>query len=381
MRTVVQKLAALAIAGVISLGLGEAAVRLLLPQVRLVIEPGGFYTPDPPGRYRLAPGYRGRITNRAEYDNQIRMNQAGLRGPELVESGDSLRVLAIGDSFTFGVGVEDDQTFVALLADRLTAGGTQAQGLNAGIPAFGVPDAATWFRLHGASLEPDVVILAIFLGNDLIDASPDREEILVVDGLLVPAESPRGVKAWLFRHSQLYGALKGLAETPALRPLRSKLGLGEPWTLRVLREELDVYRRGAEDRLRPAIEATDRALADLIAAVRASDAELVALLIPSEVQVDPERWAAAVETLELDPEAYDPAIPTRIFRGLLEAHGIARVEVASALAERIAVGDALYFRRDRHWTPAGHSIAAEALARSLTPGLPAPVKAPETESY
>lgn len=318
--------------------------------------------PDPPGRYRLSPGYRGRITNRAEYDNEIRINQAGLRGPELAGGPDEVtRVLAIGDSFTFGVGVEESESFVALLADRLSEAGTAAEAMNAGTPAFGVPDAETWFRLHGAGLAPDVVVLAIFVGNDLIDASPDREEILVVDGLLVPSESARGLKAWLFRHSQLYVAVKGLLETPAFRPLRSKLGLGEPWTLRVLREELDVYRKGAEERLGPAIAATDRALAGLVEQTRASGIELVAMLIPSEVQVDPERWSAAVETLELDPDEYDPGIPTRIFRNLLARHEIAAVEPSAELARRIGAGESLYFRRDRHWTTRGHEVAAGVL--------------------
>ncbi len=369
-RRIVQPVAALLMAAVFALAVGEIAVRVLLPQVRLVIEPGGFYIADPPGRYRLAPGYRGRITNRAEYDNEIRINEAGLRGPELAaRSEDRLRVLAIGDSFTFGVGVEDSETFVAVLAEELNGASIVAEGLNAGTPAFGVPDAMLWLRRHGLELDPDVVVLAVFLGNDLIDASPDREEILVVDGLLVPGESPRGVKAWLFRNSQLYVAVKGLMELSAMRPLRSKLGLGEPWTQRVLREELDVYRRGARERFAEAVAATEGALSELAVLAAEHDFEPVVLMIPSEVQVDPERWAAAVKTLELDPADYDPRLPTRIFREMLARHAIPVVEPAQELAARIRGGENLYYRLDRHWTAGGHRLAAEKLAEALRPRL------------
>ncbi|MGB5658736.1 MAG: hypothetical protein WBO54_04570, partial [Thermoanaerobaculia bacterium] len=161
-------LVTLAVSFVLSLAAAEVLVRVARPQPRLVIEPGGFYMPDPPGRYRLSPGYRGRIYNRAEYSNQIRINDAGLRGSELGPSSEEiLRVLIVGDSFVFGVGVEDSETFTALLPKDLARMGFTAEGLNAGIPAFGVPDAESWFRRHGADLDPDVVVLAIFLGNDL----------------------------------------------------------------------------------------------------------------------------------------------------------------------------------------------------------------------
>ncbi len=238
----------LALSALLSVLAAEFVVRGVRPQPRLVITPGGFYTVDPPGRYRLSPGYRGRIYNRAEYDNEIRINAEGLRGEEVGQKTERLtRLLAIGDSFVFGVGVEDTETFTAVMADQLTEIGVPAEGLNAGIPAFGVPDAVSWLARRGLALQPDVVILSIFQGNDLVDASPDREEILIVDGLLVPGQSAGGIKAWLHRHSHLYVLLKSLLEQPSLLPWRARMGLGEPWKVRVLREEFGVYRQTATD--------------------------------------------------------------------------------------------------------------------------------------
>lgn len=349
-----------------ALALGELAVRLALPQPRLVISPGGLYSADPPGRCRLTPGYEGRIFNRAEYSVPIRVNRHGLRGPQIgAPSAGTLRVLAIGDSFVFGVGVEDDETFVASLAARLTRPERPAEGLNAGVPTFGVPDAESWLARHGLDLEPDVVVLGVFLGNDLIDASPDRPAIHLVDGLMVPAASPRGLKAWLHRRSHLYVALKGLLERPALESLRARLGLGEPWTVRTLREEFTVYHRDAPRALAPAIAATDGALERLAASARASGFTLLALLIPSEVQLDRARWNDALAALKLAPEAHDPAMPGRILRRLLTKHGIPAVDPAPRLAARMASGEELYFALDRHWTAAGHAVAAAELALYL----------------
>ncbi len=352
-------LAVLAVSVLLSLLLAELLVRWVRPQPRLVIAPGGFYTADPPGRYRLSPGYRGRIYNRAEYDNEIRINQAGLRGEEVAEGHDNrLRILHLGDSFVFGVGVEDDATFCTLTARDLSESGVAAEGLNAGIPAFGVPDAVRWLARHGVSLEPDLVVLSIFQGNDLVDASPDQEEILLVDGLLVPGKSSDGIKAWLHRHSHLYVLLKGLLEQPGFMPLRSKLGLAEPWKMRVLREEYGVYRTSAETDLLAAIQATDQALGELVALSERYGFDLLAMLIPSEIQVDPERWRAGLASLDLDPEGYDPTVPTRIFTGLLDRHAIPTLDLGPYFAEGLAGGEELYFRLDRHWTTNGHRLAA-----------------------
>jgi hypothetical protein len=351
-----------------ALAIGELALRLLRPQARLVIEPPGFYVADPPGRYRLAPGYRGTISNRAEFSIAVRINQHGLRGPDTPPpAADQLRILTIGDSFAFGVGVAEDETFVARLAALLAADDGQAVPLNAGVPAFGVPDAVGWFERHGRELGADIVVLAIFLGNDLVDASPDREEILVVDGLLTPAESPRGLRAWLFRHSELYAAAKAILEKPALRPLRARLGLGEPWTVRILRQELAVYAQGAQQQFALAVEVTEVSLAKLAELADRDGFELVALLVPSELQVDPERWRAALSVLGAEADDYDLELPGRIFRQLLAHHGIAFVDPSRRLAREIGDGRQHYYRLDRHWTPSGHRLAAEELATALRP--------------
>jgi hypothetical protein len=348
----------------------ELLVRAVRPQPRLVITPGGFYTADPPGRYRLSPGYRGRIYNRAEYDNEIRINAEGLRGEEVGQGTENLtRLLSIGDSFVFGVGVEDAETFTSLIARKLTGIGVPAEGLNAGIPAFGVPDAVSWLARRGLALQPDVVILSIFQGNDLVDASPEREEILIVDGLLVPGKSAGGVKAWLHRHSHFYVLLKSLLDQPSLRPLRAKLGLGEPWKVRVLREEFGVYSETATTDLRPAIDATDRALDELKALGAVHDFKVVAVLIPSEIQVDRERWQAGLASLSLDPAKYDPEVPTSIFVDLLARHSIPTLDLGPVFAQGLADGEDLYYRLDRHWTKQGHELAAEALESFLAPEL------------
>lgn len=137
----------------------------------------------------------------------------------------------------------------------------------------------------------------------------------------------------------------------------------------MLREEFGIYKRSAEIDLRPATVATDEALGRLAAQARASGFTFQAMLIPSEIQVDPERWQAGLASLGLDPAQYDPATPTQIFEKLLAKHAIPTLNLVPALAEGLNDGTELYFRFDRHWTVKGHSLAAAELGRSLLPRI------------
>ena len=112
-------------------------------------------------------------------------------------------------------------------------------------------------------------------------------------------------------------------------------------------------------------EATDRALGDLVAMAAEQEFTLVAMLIPSEIQIDPVRWQAGLEGLGLDPQEYEPQAPTRVFKRLLADHGIPTLDLTEPFAEGLGRGDDLYFRFDRHWTVAGHALAAERLAGFL----------------
>ena len=367
MRSLLASAALLLTSLLVSLVAAEIVVRIVRPQAQLVISPGGLYVADPPVRYRLAPGYEGRIYNRAEFSNAVRINRVGLRGPELEsERDDTVRVLAIGDSFPFGVGVEGSEAFVAVLADLLTDDFRPAVGLNAGVPGFGIQDAQSWLARHGVKLDPDVVVMAIFVGNDLADASPDREGVNIVDGLLVPKESKGGFRAWLHRHSHLYVLLKGMLDSPAFRPWRAKLGLCEPWVVRTLREEFAVYRRQPDAAFTAARNVADRALEEFARLAKDSGFEPLALLIPGDIQVEEERWLASLANLGLDPAEYDPEVPTRVFAELLRKHSIPSVDLTAPIRTRIEQGERLYFEHDRHWLPAGHRLAAEELIHSLS---------------
>ncbi|RLB41272.1 MAG: hypothetical protein DRH30_07165 [Deltaproteobacteria bacterium] len=74
------------------------------------------------------------------------------------------RVLFLGDSFTYGLGVAEDESFVSIVRERLAAQrDEQLQAFNGGIPGSMTEHWRLLFEKMGAEYEPDVVVTVFFL--------------------------------------------------------------------------------------------------------------------------------------------------------------------------------------------------------------------------
>lgn len=94
----------------------------------------------------------------------IRINRYGHRGPEypIKNPPGVFRILGLGDSFTFGWGVEEEQTFLRVLERRLRAAGHNVEVLNAAVPAWHSTQSLLYLLNEGRRFEPDLVIAAFF---------------------------------------------------------------------------------------------------------------------------------------------------------------------------------------------------------------------------
>jgi lysophospholipase L1-like esterase len=100
-----------------------------------------------------------------EFDVLVSINRFGFRGNETALSEG--QVLVIGDSFTFGWGLNDDEAWARLLEDTLRSSGLELKVYN-----LGVPGTDTSYHLEVADryvrrLKPRFVVIAVHLGEDL----------------------------------------------------------------------------------------------------------------------------------------------------------------------------------------------------------------------
>ena len=80
----------------------------------------GLHETDPDRSFRLAPNFHG-IEKSAEFSMVIDTNSLGLRDVEFprTKPPGTVRIIGLGDSFTFGAGVNLDQTYLKVLERRL----------------------------------------------------------------------------------------------------------------------------------------------------------------------------------------------------------------------------------------------------------------------
>ena len=104
--------------------------------------------------------------------NRVALDSHGLRGGELplAKPSGERRILALGDSVTFGWGVSQGETFADVLEQTLASHpGTRWRVLNAGVNGYNTRQAVDYFELAGQAFAPDIVVLT-WVDNDVDDA-------------------------------------------------------------------------------------------------------------------------------------------------------------------------------------------------------------------
>ena len=164
-------LAVIAVAALIPCLIMEAALRISAPPA------------DSADLWRKLPGavgWSGQPNGRGMHAGvPVSFNGFGLRdGHAAQPRSGAVRVLALGDSITFGMGVAQDKTFPAQTEALLNARspGAPVEVLNMGIPGYNTLHELAQLREIGFGLHPDVVVLG-YLHND-IELSTDQKEHL-----------------------------------------------------------------------------------------------------------------------------------------------------------------------------------------------------------
>ncbi|MEM8595659.1 MAG: hypothetical protein AAGF76_04240, partial [Pseudomonadota bacterium] len=186
--------------------IASSVIAVLLSEgvLRLVVNPADvlFMTLEPDAElgHRIAPGSAGH-------------DAWGLRNAEVP---DRVEIVAIGDSLTYGVSAVSGESWPAHLA-----GITGQSVYNAGLGAYGPLHYRTMFDKTVEAMAPGTVVVALYLGNDLIDAYsaahgnpiwagyavgpliPAAERVANVQ-IETPGELVAWLRSWLARNSVLY---------------------------------------------------------------------------------------------------------------------------------------------------------------------------------
>jgi|SRR5262245_51998748 len=138
------------------------------------------------------------------------INSQGIRAPvDFLTNGNSSiqRVFIVGDSFTFGTGINEEYTFPSLLNESMKSQHLPVEFINLGVPGFGTIHSYERLVVYSDMLGiPDTVIY-VFCPNDPMDNIAGKR--VVVNGIRI--DSHRENKLLLSYIARAYNDLRSLA--------------------------------------------------------------------------------------------------------------------------------------------------------------------------
>jgi hypothetical protein len=203
----------------------EGALRLLDLPPTLKQDTGLMYRTNNAMGFEHTPGWSGYHAGA-----MMHINSFGFRGKEFspVKPPGTVRILGVGDSYTLGMAVGDDDTYLAQLEEALNRdGGARCETVNAGHQNMNTRQEYNYLKERDLmSLRPDVVILGFTMHNDAnLDRKkdqPGRNEGLFKGGRYGKTFEKRLSKASLVLGLTNSKSFEGLSESYRLaRILRS----------------------------------------------------------------------------------------------------------------------------------------------------------------
>ncbi|MFP6870136.1 MAG: GDSL-type esterase/lipase family protein [Nitrospinota bacterium] len=157
------RLAIAAAATVAALVIAEAALVLWDPPIaRPRVKSYAKYSPE--FGWTNRPNVRGW---HVDIGYHIRINDFGHRGPDhtLEKPKGVFRILGLGDSFAFGWGVEEGDTYLRVLEKKLREKGWRVEVINAGVPAWHSVQMLEYLKKRGLRFKPDLAIAEFFVDD------------------------------------------------------------------------------------------------------------------------------------------------------------------------------------------------------------------------
>lgn len=314
-----------------------------------------LFMTDPRIGHRLQPGATAHFRT-PEFATDIAINSSGVRDAEFgAKPPGERRVVILGDSLVMAVQVPLEQTFAKQLEARLNAADTAHtwRVINAGVQGYGPVEEWLFFDHVAAAFEPDVVLVAVFVGNDAVEAV-DSAARLERDGAVGAAidDTERALRR-IVRQSMVLQTVRLRVRT-ALDRVRVSQAVPE--------RPLATYLADPPDEVTRGLEITRRYLAKIAERAEALGARVGLVLVPARFQLDDEDYGRLRDIVAATGASLVRDAATARFADALAPLGLPIVDLLPVLRSE-ADPAGLFFRENVHFTERGHAVTAAALER------------------
>lgn len=328
-----------------------------------------YFVPDPYTGYRLQPNSIGYYQD----NTPTIINSNGHRDDESNPEKDKgvFRILVLGDSFTMGVNVRQEETYPQILERTLNEQfkETRIEVINAGVAGWEPFQYAQYYEHYGRQFKPDLILIGFFVGNDTYNQISDvSQTATAVSGRLITrqdaANTSIGLKVFLFEHFHLARLIlhKGQPLTQKFTRVNCQDFTKE--YLMIQTQRMENHLKRDQNRLNLA----KNSVYQILKVKRMADPEhipVVVVLLPDENQIN---LGLQQKILTEDEFVnYDFDMPQSMLIEMFQYVGISKV--INPLPEFKKDSGCLYMN-DTHFSPAGHELAAKVIFEEIKSYIP-----------
>jgi hypothetical protein len=348
--------------------------------------PGGIWLADGRWGWRPAPGQFKSTTSEFSVTGSI--NSLNMNDVPFVPGADDARtrILALGDSHTYAIGVSNDQTWPKVLEKTLNANRPDAfRVYNGGVVGFNMHQYLLRLIDQGPTIKPHYVILGLSYATDLYDLLPpdhggwiygdnahardyfdfDESGVLAQrrwapDSLRQGATAARNSASRVRVFLDWFGTFRYLRRSKLALLIGSHVRVGGqslwPNIEVVLEKEISEQHRYQWRLFEALLDRIDQE-------ARRQHAQLIVVGIPYLPQVYDEIWRVAFEG---NPMFSRTAGIERV-KAMCTKRGIVYIDTLDSLREKVRqAGHWVHYHRDAHPTAEGHGVIAETIFRDGT---------------
>jgi len=340
--------------------------RLIYKGVVTILDTLPMAIPNADRIFELKPNYSQKYLS-SEFQMDITTNSDGLRdiGHSISKPKNVYRIIALGDSMTFGWGVNQDDTWWKVLEDTLNSDKNtkyRYEIINLGVWMYTYDQQFLRLKDIGLKYQPDMVIQGIYwphlrtISNHIwtknesgvIAKISDPTFYISKDGLLKTKDKNIFLN-FLKTHSKLFNFVINRLQVLFLKN-------------QLITSDLGLLNKDSETNYQEVWQKAFESIKETKELLDKRGIEYFVFLIPRDVQVSQLEWVPLYTNI-MNQGLYQSNIPQNIFNKFLVSQDITVLDLLPIF--RKDYSPQLYFPIDPHWTEMGHTLAAEQIYNFL----------------
>ena len=353
-KTLIINIAVFIIALILILFLLEISLRLFFPQDL------NYFKLDETLGYKGIPNMKTAFRI-PEFSTIVKLNEKGLRdyNHEYENNLGKYRILVLGDSMTFGYGVENNEAYPNVLENFLNEKESKYEIINAGVTGWNTAQELAFLETEGLNYNPNMVLLGI-MSNDIPTNYLDKNIFLLENGKLVKNYPSykfsliQRVKNFLSSHSHLYNFIKTKTGLKT-RVTKEK----EEEKERVIKTALGIW----DNTIDEAKEKTFLLLKEMKTVLDERGISLVVVIIPIKEHIDEKKLQKMLKTYSIGEEINISKYRLSV-SDYLKSENIQYIDLFDPM-KKLNKNNDFYYDYDGHLNKEGQTIVAKIIFGEL----------------